>query len=230
MPSDSFFENEFIELMGALAEDVHRATTAMSEAGDQFSIRQYVRAAFALKEGLTHSMKRMALEVDDDERVLDAAERTVLAERAFDLNDQGQVTSRQATYPWLRSARFAFDAFAKAQGLNVRLDASGVGWARLREAVGIRNRITHPKSTADIAVSPPEAQTVWDANILFVQQLLDLMQAAAAHDSARSAELNMEFAAVRAKQLAAKAELRALISKEVSRQRKINRRRSPPPV
>lgn len=197
---------DFNGLFATLGEDVHRAVAAAHDVGDQYSYRQFVRAAFAMQEGLTYAIKQMALAVDDDEHILTPQERAFLSEVSYDLDERGELKERPAALAMLRNIRFAFKSHSKVHQSGYVLPVGEAGWEKLGKATAIRNRLTHPKGSRDVNVEADEVEIVRYAHVWFARQALALIEAAARADAARSEYLERELAVLQQhKALAAKA-------------------------
>ena len=58
--------------------------------------------------------------------------------------------------------------FAKARGLSAHPEYCRRGWQAVRQAIPVRNRITHPKAEADLSVSDYEIKLVDEAYAWFL--------------------------------------------------------------
>jgi hypothetical protein len=165
--------NEIIEVLGGDAEraqaEWHRDPT------NQFLRRSYVRAGFAYVEGHIFSLKQLTLSLDSFKRQLQSlhgvtpghvvptlltlGERLISEEQTFDLDDKGKVYSKAAFVRLEKNIKFAFLAFAKATDIPFQLDLGSGGWDAFQRSVGVRNRITHPKTTQDLTISEIEMTT-----------------------------------------------------------------------
>jgi hypothetical protein len=70
--------------------------------------------------------------------------------------------------PTAKNVRFVFALFARVRGLSAQADYSGHGWRAFREAVEIRNRITHPKASVDLSVSSSDLKLTEQAYAWFL--------------------------------------------------------------
>jgi hypothetical protein len=124
-------------VLAATGEDVHR--------------RAYVRAVIAYLEGLTFGLKQQILDAGIQD--LTPADRALLVEESFELDDRGEPQVRQLFIKLHRSIRFAFSRYARWSGADFELPVSEDGWRSLVETVRTRNRLTHPKIADDLVVS-----------------------------------------------------------------------------
>lgn len=166
------------ELWFTLFQDVEECREALKVNDTQFGRRNYIRAVFAMIEAYTYVMKQDSLRVykllSDFRRLkkatgsteetsyteLSLGDYTVLQEKNFYLTDKGRVGEAKAKLSLLPNVLYSFRVFAETHQIDFKLDISGNGWDSLRKAVQIRNRITHPKETADLTITDEEAEFV----------------------------------------------------------------------
>jgi hypothetical protein len=142
-------ESPILVLVGIGAVLIPDAGIAESRAigsTDALLRRSYVRAVFALIEGLNYA--RLLVSTDSQHLADPAREQAALAvrleKRALNDSDDGRIPS---------STRKSFAAFAAAHGVSNPLSPSGDDWQAFRDAVEVRDRITHPRSAAHCRVS-----------------------------------------------------------------------------
>lgn len=113
--------------------------SAVGEKGEPyFCRRNFIRAACAVIEGAIFCMKDAAPDIfNSSGRILSEAERAILREESFRLNDKGQPTIR-TSFPRITSnIRFAFAMYARAHDLDYALNVADTGWGTFKEAVNI---------------------------------------------------------------------------------------------
>lgn len=93
----------------------------------------------------------------------------MLLEGAYDIDDSGKTRSRRPFIPVKNNIRFTFDVFARAHSVTESPDYQGSGWQAFQRALQVRNRITHPKVTADLAVSDDEIRATDEAWSWFLE-------------------------------------------------------------
>ena len=145
-----------------LADDAKFAITIRESLGSTPEAKRvYVRSVFAFVEGMTHAFKRFAVAVHDHGGPLfSEAEVSLLRGVSYELKDTGEAASKQRFVRFAPNVRLAIRAFALASGYDGRLDYSTAGWQALREAARVRNRITHPRTPADLDVSDADLEAV----------------------------------------------------------------------
>lgn len=141
---------------------------------DQQTIRRmYIRLFISQVEGIIATMKSEALEWPS----LSLGEQVSLNEASYDVADNGAVVQRPNFPKFLNNVRFAFQIYAKSQDITCDPDYGGQGWEHFREAVNIRNRLTHPKRVQDMTISDTEMSAVDAAHNWFVETYRKLLNA-----------------------------------------------------
>ena len=139
--------------------------------------RSFVRSVFAMIEGCVFNLKQTALTLSKHGRGgFIQAELVMLEEVSYDLTDKGETKEQVKFIPLTKNLRFAFTSAARVFQVQFTLVVNDAGWSTFKEALVIRNRITHPKSTNDLKLSDEEIQTVADAGTWFLGNQRALIQ------------------------------------------------------
>jgi len=142
-------ESPLLVLTGIAAElmpDVGIAGSRAIGSDDALLRRNYVRAVFALIEGLNYARRYVAEESTHLSAEARSRAREAVRSEKKRLKDQdGSGVSD--------GLQLSFAAFAAAEEVDNPLVDSGPEWNTFLEAVAVRNRITHPRSGADCRVS-----------------------------------------------------------------------------
>lgn len=155
---------EFDKLFAVLAKDFCQTRDAMKEKDSPTARRTFVRALFALIEGMTFNMKYETLHVgrlhgmEFSGEVLDK----LRGYRAI----EGNVGRRVKKYIHLspdQNLKFALDWFFAAFAPNAlsKLTVSVEEWQEFRKCIKIRNRVTHPRFASDLHVSDVEIRDLF---------------------------------------------------------------------
>lgn len=155
------------ELFDVLGVDIVESENRLARKDSEVERRNRVRATFALFEGSIAVMKRMCLhaaEIGLDN--VTEGELALLRERVYAL-DKGHVVVKPHFIELKQNVRFTLRMVARRQKTDASPDYSGVGWQAFRDAIKIRNRITHPRSPADCRVSNEDLATVRSAQSWF---------------------------------------------------------------
>lgn len=148
---------EVREMFFALNMDVSR----FGNSKDQTERRAMIRAVFAYIEGTCFSLRRAAIELAKLFQVdLSAGEVQVANEVTYILTEKGRVEERVLLTPTLPNVRFAMSLFAKSVNAEYEFPAGEVEFEKLRIAQLVRNRLTHPRTGAELLVSDDELLAV----------------------------------------------------------------------
>lgn len=126
--------------------------------------RLYVRVFITMIEGSVATIKNEILHSADQ---INDAERAVLRDVTFDLNDKGVPCERPLRPKILSSLKFVFQMFASVHKLLILPDYSSSGWQAMKDVIKLRNRLTHPKTLNDLKVTDTDLKTVDEAEIWF---------------------------------------------------------------
>jgi len=151
------------------------------DADYEFHARQLIRAIFAYIEAVTFSIKAWSagycLENGID---ITPQERYLATDTEYELNDRGEVVETKSRIPLARNIRFALAILRKAHGIEESFDASVEWWSCLKNAIRVRDRLTHPKLPGDLDVSDEDILNALKAKEGFEQEALRF----ANHDTA----------------------------------------------
>ena len=167
---------DFLVELRDLADDesTDRSIALSKPKYDRQTIRRlYIRTLVSLIEAMLATLKQDALRAGGS---LSDAEKLLLREETFDLNDKGEAFERPFIAPLPKSVKFAIRCFAKTHGLSRLPDYSGGGWRDFQELVRIRNRLTHPKDALALEVTDEEMATADRAEFWFLRANTDLLE------------------------------------------------------
>jgi hypothetical protein len=140
-----------------LAGDVQAAAKLSKTKDTQFARRAYVRAAFALVEGNLNLMAEV---------ILNAMSRGEIALKQEELEvlRQKRVSGDNVEKPKFvslpdRTTR-VLEIFPRLFDKRFRPDKGSQGWRDFKDAIGIRNRITHPKDASSLHIPNAELDNV----------------------------------------------------------------------
>ena len=176
--------SEVIKLLADDCDRSHEELIAVIDAGKrdaegnieshyEYKTRQFIRAVFAYIEAVTFSVKAssawrcMEAEID-----ISPQERYFATDIEYEINDRGEVVQTIAKISLARNIRFAFALNRRAHKIPEPFDPSVEWWCCLKEAIRIRDRLTHPKWPADLNISGDEIIKVIRAKNGFERELL----------------------------------------------------------
>ena len=180
---DSLGKMEVDHEVGAqLLDDFERSAELFNaDQENQFLRRTVIRTALAFVEGTNNFLKRAIYDYHERnvrpthhtarvlclppmhrmfERIQSESELLLLIERVASLDGDGNVRLKEAFQPMVASIRFMFRMAAAVYRHDFSPDFAAHGWCDLQKAIQIRNRLTHPKTSADLIVADDEIQIV----------------------------------------------------------------------
>ena len=169
----------------------------MASNDTQFARWQFVRATFAKLEGFTFTLKQLCLRSPSK---YSAAETALLREEAFSLDDKGEPRVAANHLKLAANVQFAFRMYARASDLRFSLRTSESEWGDSRQAMGVRNRLMHPRKLEDLMISEADVQAASRASAWIEAKHLELQELAMdkiAYDKGMTAEELREFRAFR---------------------------------
>ena len=144
---------ELIEMMQVLGEDCDEHYATIQSNDNQMHRRAYVRAVLALMEGILYRMKRTAFHVGRTIGSISMAEIFMIDGVSIEINDKGEAYPKPVFIKFLHNIKFSFKVYSKSVGSSFELSLGGIGWQKLLEAVKVRDRLMHPKTTASLQVT-----------------------------------------------------------------------------
>lgn len=143
------------------------------EADYEFHARQLIRAVFAYIEATTFSVKASSAWRCMEENIdITPQERYFATDTEYELNDRGELVEAIAKISLAQNIRFALALNRKAHRVSEPFDPSVEWWSCLKEAIRVRDRLTHPKWPGDLDVSGDEIIKVLKAKQGFEEELL----------------------------------------------------------
>lgn len=182
--NDERTTREVLEELGEDCQRCHAALVACIDAGEveadgsvtadyEFYARQLVRAIFAYIEATTFSVKAWSAGYCMDNGIeISPQERYFATDTEYEINDRGEVVEGIAKLSLARNIRFALALRRKAHGIAEPFDASVDWWCCLREAIRVRDRLTHPKLPGDLDLTGDDIVKVLRAKDGFEDELM----------------------------------------------------------
>ena len=96
-----------------------------------------------------------------------SAEIQLLREQNSEVDDSGGIRTTPKFIHAARNIRFAQASYLRSIKTGFAVNYQDHGWATLREVITLRNRLTHPKTKDDLAVSDAALNHVIAANDWF---------------------------------------------------------------
>ena len=157
--------HRYVTMSKALMRDAQRCAEGLegfrTSSVEQFWARTFVRSFFALVEACTHELKVIVCEAASKGAIeLSDAERSALSDESYDVDAKGRVVARPRFIPIERKIRLVHSMLHRLFGPELALPASDHRYAAFKTAITIRNRITHPKSVEETAITNSEIETI----------------------------------------------------------------------
>lgn len=165
-------EMSFIRI---LISDVARAEEAHRAKPDQAAKRDFVRASFAAIEGAVWVFREHVHGLAQITEKLEEAEKIALSETAYNVDQTGRVLQQNKFLTLVATIRLCA-SIANRIAPSSNIDFSASGWQDLRDAIQIRNRITHPKTLHDLLLSDRDVTSCANAMQWFLDASTRVMR------------------------------------------------------
>jgi hypothetical protein len=150
-----------------------------------------IRTLFAAIEGYTWLYRERVIEVARSMDALTVEEEAALSEVTYQVTEQGKITRQPRYLSMLAAFRLITRIASRLDtALAIRFDTDD--WERLRAAISIRNRITHPKKRSDLEISDQDLASAQSAFFWLLDTAMGAMEAA----NAALHRYNAEFRAI----------------------------------
>ncbi|MCC6498583.1 MAG: hypothetical protein IT193_20265 [Propionibacteriaceae bacterium] len=167
-------QSAFDDLIGVVSQLGVDATLAQVRAigsVDQYDRRTYVRTFFAFVEGTTFCEQKLA----EHDPGLTEGQR----ERAHTSGKAARASAQRSgerSKPCL-DLLSAFAAVTAAHGIPNPIDTASPSWQAFRDAVLVRNRVTHPRTAAECSVSEDDITVIRSVHGWYQEKLTGLWEA-----------------------------------------------------
>jgi hypothetical protein len=164
------------EISDTLIGDVTKCQKMLNKATKPFWRRTLVRSLFACMEGITHCMKSVAIELAEVNAVeVTRAEYALLREEAYNLTDKGDAMTSKCKVKTVDNLVFSLRTTARAGKSSYAVDKTSENWCCLKEALRIRDRITHPKVSGDLEISDFELRAIQKTIKWYFESVYDVI-------------------------------------------------------
>jgi hypothetical protein len=153
------------DMMVLLMEDVVRSGEHLEkqDTEDQraFWARVHTRAVFAAIEGACECFRRQAFiaEANKIPQEVSLGKLSVLAGETYFVTDEGEIRAQNLRMRFLAHVLLSLNSYAEAQGAKHRTNKEDQRH-RVRKAVDVRNRITHPKNLKSLEITKAEIKDI----------------------------------------------------------------------
>jgi len=145
------------------------------------AMRAYVRAVFALVEGVCFGFRQLAARLPETEHCLTQGESAVLNDESYGLKDNGEVFTTTRFLKVQSGTRFTFAICSRVYKIHAEINYGDNGWDSFTKAIKIRDRLMHPKTVESLTVTKDEIGIVSDALHWFLDAVHLTMDGMHAH-------------------------------------------------
>jgi hypothetical protein len=146
-------DDELRRIYDTLGSDIMRII-GKSKKLPQFKRRAFVRAFCSLVEFDIYNRKQRALYLyNHGFHCFNISEIVLLLEIQPEVDNKGRVKERPKYIRVVDNYLFAISMFCKVTGIVFQLPFDRPGWSAFKDTIELRNKITHPRSEKDIAIS-----------------------------------------------------------------------------
>lgn len=157
--------------MRLLVEDALSARERRMANDTALHRREEIRATFAAIEGITWIYREDVRHTARMMGVLTPFADLALRERTFAVTDKGDIVE-QVRFVTLPTIIRLTTKQARLVAPSIHLDLTQPGWSQLRRSIEVRNRVTHPKTSADFAIDDADLSAA-EAGLLWLMKLVD---------------------------------------------------------
>lgn len=164
------------KFVAILLGDVEQALRRQKSQDDQTARRDLVRTLFAAIDGISWMYRGHIADVLREMGDLKPEEEIALSEMSYTVNEDGKIYGQRRYLSTAAAIKFATRLAMRADP-SLNIDLGGEGWMKLRDAIAIRNRITHPKQAADVIVEDENISTCLVGFYWLIEIATDAMEA-----------------------------------------------------
>jgi hypothetical protein len=154
---------EILPAVNAVGKDADECEVLMATNDTQFARRNWVRAYFAWVEAMCFLLRRFVIEKKFQKRVIrpaDIPEFSALSEIKYSVTPKGEAVAEPANSKTRDYIGFSLMACSRLFGLGLSIDRGSKHFQNFDLALRVRDRITHPKTLAEITISNDDVKAV----------------------------------------------------------------------
>lgn len=184
-------DSERRNFLQILAGDVQHALSQARESGEQADKRNLIRAIISAAEGVSWDCRNHVHSILKDFGQTTALLDLAFAELTYSVSERGLLIEQPRFISITAMIRLTVNV-AKAMCPQLHVDFGSAGWSRLKKAISIRNRITHPKQMSDLTVSEDDIEAALSGFFWLLAVSGDIMEASL-REARRHADLAREI-------------------------------------
>jgi len=169
--------DDFVQMLTMLSMDQFETHDRLnSDPLHQPARRSWIRTFCSQVEAFAYGTKQMLANFGQFPWInLTPHDVALLREEAHEITNRGDVKLKTDRFVRIETnLRFVAKTAARALAFDYTLDTAGEGWRALMKTFTIRNRLVHPKVSADLLINDEELKTVMIAQDWFQAMHLDL--------------------------------------------------------
>jgi hypothetical protein len=159
---------EYNRIDKMLTDDLNEIVRVRGTAPTASLCRLFMRTLFTSFEGRLYALKQFILSLEQSLALLSfprgtahvvlftEEERAMLKEFTYKLTSAGEAEVANYYPRFADSYKFTMKILHRVMQLESKVDYGGHGWKAVVEIQKVRNRLTHPKSSADLVVAESE--------------------------------------------------------------------------
>lgn len=169
---------ELCALYLGLQSDAAISRERISPSRSGYEDRAYVRAAFAMFEGVAYATRQyIVARAKGGDYQISTQEHELLCEQTVALDGKGNIKTKESFLQFLPGFRLTINVLGRCLGREEYVvNAFGHHlFESFKKGIEIRNRVTHPKQTQEIMLTRDEIETVNKAESWFNSLLAELL-------------------------------------------------------
>jgi hypothetical protein len=167
-PADSFVR--------ILLNDASASIARMRLTDSDLARRDVIRTCFAAIEGIIWTYREFIVSTAKDLDLLQSDEESALSEVTFQVGHNGSLSKQPRFIPLLAGFRLS-TRIALRIDKSITVEFNSEGWQQMLAAMRIRNRVTHPKSHADLTISTSDIDVCLNAMYWILEVHLHVLSA-----------------------------------------------------
>lgn len=142
--------------------------------------RMCAHTVCAAIEGATYHMAYIAYLARHSRDVAFSLDELKALEQAREFDAEGEPDVSLTQAQLLERIRFAFHAFARAHHSDYVIPTLEPEWEQVREIFNIKTRLSHPQSTAALAISDDSTTALLEGTAWFMKCMVSLLESSQA--------------------------------------------------
>ena len=147
----------------------------LGKPSEQRLARNYARSVFSLIEGACTMLAAVAKQAEREKaakgKEFSQSKLAVLSGESYVIDENGELKTQKLRSPFLGHTLFVLKSFQEAAQVAHKT-TKGQSWDRIKRALQVRHRITHPKNVEGLRISHKEISDVAYVVTWFCEELL----------------------------------------------------------